>query len=289
LFNNLSFSHRNSTVRGELKMCHVGRIAGVAGLVVIVFALRANAESVFITGHDSDSHGNGQYQRAGYDFLTFGAAATPAQALLRATIKIGYLGNDDGRNLGNAIAESGYTNQTFIDLDNANWETIAFAPGAFDILVIGTGLDQVHTSGSAKLNAAASQFATFFNAGGDLYVNSEQGVGQSFYNFLPTFGASSSAISSSNTFSVTSAGLAIGLTEAIVDADITHDYFTNVDLSKFTVFETYNIAGSPPVAIGFKGSIQNGEFESVPLPAPFIAAGVLLGSLGLRRRSTHQV
>jgi hypothetical protein len=186
---------------------------------------------------------------------------------------------------------SGFTNRTFIDLSvtagAGAWYNIAFNPGAFDILIIGTGQDYVTTAGSAQMNLHAADFATFFNNGGDLYVNSEQGIGQSFYNFLPTFGASSSSISSVGQFTPTAAGLAIGLTNAIVDADITHDFFTNVDLTKFTVFETYNLANNAPVAIGFTGSIQNGQFEAVPLPLPAVAVGVMLGYRGLRRRSAR--
>ncbi|MGD9854405.1 MAG: putative Ig domain-containing protein, partial [Planctomycetaceae bacterium] len=217
----------------------------------------ATGGSLFLTGHDSDDHANGEYQRAGLDFLTFGReAATPAEIALRSEITIGYLGNGNASN--NGAAASGYTARTFIDLDNAAWADTAFS-GDFDILMIGTGGDFVFNSGSAALNAEADRFADFFNDGGGIYVNTDQGsIGQTFYNFLPTFGATQAAVGGSGVYSVTNEGLLIGLTEDIVDRDITHTEYRGVDTNLFRVFETHNQTGDP-VAIGlFQGFIAGG-------------------------------
>jgi hypothetical protein len=248
----------------------------------------SSAGFLFVTGHDSDDHANGEYQQAGLDFLKFGAEATVAQAATRAAVKVGYLGNIDASSFG--AAGSGYTNRTFIDLDLSGWETIAFGTTAgvnnFDILIIGSGADFVLNAGSAALNAQAAGFATYFNNNGGLYVNTDQGLGQSFYNFLPTFGASNNTISASGVFTATAAGLAIGLTEAIVDADITHSYYESVDTSLFTVFETYNsVSTNPAVAIGLRNANIGGGGFSTSVPEPGSAmAGLAAGLVGLTRR-----
>jgi hypothetical protein len=249
--------------------------------------------NLFITGHDTDDHGNEDYMRAGLDYLFFGAAATPAQALTRTTYTVGYLGNSNGGT--SSVSLAGYT-PTFIDLDNASWTTTAFAAGAFDALMIGSGFDFVSSAGSLALNGQASAFASYFNAGGSIFVNTEQGIGQSFYNFLPTFGvAGTNSIGTSGVFSTTAAGLAIGLTEAIVDADITHTTFTGVP-AFFTTFETYNPTGAA-VAIGLRNTtIDNGGFipgdgtSAVPEPSTYglMGAAALLAAVAYRRRAAKK-
>jgi RHS repeat-associated protein len=217
--------------------------------------------SLFVTGHDSDDHSNGAYQRAGLDFVTFGqTASTPDEVAARAQVKVGFLGNNDGTNRG--AAASGYTNRTFIDLDIANWADTAF-DGTFEILIIGTGGDFVTSTGSTRLNAEAARFADYFNDGGGLYVNTDQGtLGQNFYNFLPTFGATQAAQGGTGVYSVTPEGLLIGLTEPVVDADPTHTEYQNVDTTIFRVFETHNQTGDA-VAIGLFGGFIGGGFGGV--------------------------
>ncbi len=264
----------------------------VAASILAAVSQQAEAGFLFVTGHDTDDHANGDYQRAGLDFLSFGTIASGAQIAQRATISVGYLGNGDGSTFGEAT--SGYTDRTFIDLDVAGWENIAFGITAgvnnFDILIIGSGLDFVSAAGSTALNAQAAGFASYFNNDGGLYVNTDQGLGQPFYNFLPTFGASNNSISAVGTFTATPAGLAIGLTEAIVDADITHSFYNGVDTSIFTIFETYDSEpGNPPVAIGLRNAVIGGGGFGTSVPEPGSAlAGVAACLVGLvRRRRAH--
>ncbi len=265
-------------------------IAGLA-LASSVTSIAHAQGGLFITGHDSDDHGNGAYQRAGLDYLFFGALANGAQAATRSTFKVGFLGTSNASASG-AIA-SGYTNRTFINIGTSL--ATAFT-GGYDALIIGTGADYVSSTGSGLLNSAAANFATYFNAGGRLYVNSEQGIGQSFYNFLPPFGVSvGSSISNSGVFTATAAGLLIGLTEAIVDADITHTTFSGVNQNLFTIFETYDVDGSA-VAIGLRnGSIIGGGGPGggfvggiTPVPEPstygMMGALALVGATWMRRR-----
>jgi hypothetical protein len=265
-------------------------IAGLA-LAAAVPSIAHAQGGLFITGHDSDSHANGAYQRAGLDYLFFGSTANIAQAATRSALSIGYLGTSNGTS--NGAAASGYTNRTFINI-NTSLAT-AFTAG-YDALIIGTGLDYISSVGSGLLNSSAASFAAYFNAGGRLYVNSEQGIGQSFYNFLPPFGVSvGSSINNAGVFTATAAGLQIGLTEAIVDADITHTTFSGVDTNLFTIFETFNVDGSA-VALGLRnasiigGGGPGGGFVGgiTPVPEPstygLIGALALVGAVWVRRR-----
>lgn len=266
-------------------------IAGLA-LAIAVPSVSFAQGGLFVTGHDSDDHANGDYQKAGLDYLFFGSTANIAQASTRPTFKIGYLGNSNASNNGAAV--SGYTNRTFVNI--ATDLASAFTSN-YDALMIGTGGDFVSAAGSGLLNSSAASFATYFNAGGRLYVNSEQGLGQSFYNFLPPFGVSvGSSISNAGAFTATPAGLAIGFTESIVDADITHTTFSGVNVSLFTIFETFNVNGSA-VAIGLRngtivggpgGGFVGGDPGITPVPEPstygLMGALVLVGAVFARRR-----
>jgi len=78
-------------------------------------------------------------------------------------------------------------------------------PANFDILVIGSGLDFVYLRlDRAVLNSQAAAFATYFNTQVATFTCiTDQGIGQSFYNFLPTFGATQAAIGVAGQFSPT--------------------------------------------------------------------------------------
>lgn len=257
-----------------------------AAVVPLAAVSTVDAGSLFVTGHDADSHGNSQYIRAGLDYLAYGHAASGAEVTARATKKVAYIGN---YSYAGVVTSAGYTNTTFLNIGSGTW-TSAFATGSgaanvYDILVIGSGLDAFDPSGVTELNAKASQFAAFFNNGGGLFVQTDEGSGQGFYGFIPSFGSTTNnTISHSGSFSTTAAGQAIGLTEAIVDADITHSYYTGVDTSKFTVFETFNGTGDA-VALGIRqAAITGGEIVAVPTPAAAAGGLVLLGGLLARRR-----
>jgi hypothetical protein len=210
---------------------------------------------VLVTGHDAEDHSNVDFISAGLDYLLFGRAARAFEIPFRKGARIGFLGT---KAFGLKILD--YQAATFINVSLAGWDALAFDGVHYDALIVGTGLDFLSTAGSAALNAKRTRFDAYFNQGGALFAMSEQGVGQTYYNFLPAFGtAKQQSIGDiSGRFSVTPAGAAIGLTEAIVDRDLTHTEFLDVD-TLFRVFETFNDDGRP-ITIGANAIIEDGVF-----------------------------
>lgn len=219
---------------------------------------------VFITGHDADFHRNVEFISAGLNYLTLGHSPSGAELPICAGARIAFLGNNPPP----ALAFARYPSATFIDLDNANWETLAFEGLHYDILIVGTFDYYVSGTGSTALNQRRSRFDEYFNKGGGIFAMSEFGHGPTYYDFLPAFGTAMERNIGgvSGRFTATPPGLAIGLTEDIVDRDLTHTEF--LDLSDvFQVFETFN-DDNQAISIGANAAIEDGGF----VPADSVTA-----------------
>lgn len=251
-------------------------------------SMSAQAGNIFITGHDSDEHTNGAYMSAGLDFLLFGTAQSGNRNKTVAHI-------NTFNNAGVSSALSGNYAVTTFSADAAGINSAL--TGGFDAVLVGSGAE---SSANNALLAASGLFTTYFNGGGSVYINTDEGFGQTWFNFVPSFGTTvANTISVSGIFAPTAAGSTIGLTQAIVDADVTHNFFTGVDTSLFTILEVTeqnnaNVPAGQTVALGLRaGVISSSGFGSSgnPVPEPATLALMGLGFAGLamaRRRKAGQ-
>ena len=236
--------------------------------------------SLVITGHDADSHhmmypkgdhqGTEQFITACLDFLVFGKKASPEQIGKRAQVRIAYI----DENMQDVVGfsdyffklVSGYTNPTVFKLREQGWKR-ALDSGAFDVVIVGWSrnfTEAQYLRMMEDLARAKSDFKTFLNRGGNLFV-----MVQGNYAFLPTFGAVVDDMGDEvGQFYVTPAGNNIGLEDNMVNQDPTHHQYKNVDTSIFKIFERSRIPASDgqvnlPLTIGFRGTI-----DSVFIPDP---------------------
>lgn len=251
----------------------------LSAAVGVSLSLGAQAGNIFVTGHDSDEHFNGAYMSAGLDYLLFGTAQAGNRNKTVAFIETF---NSSAGNVSSVLAGS-FTVSTF----SADADGIAGAlGGGFDAVMVGSGNS---STANTNLLAATGLFTTYFNGGGSLYINTDEGFGQNWFNFVPSFGTTvANSISTSGIFTPTAAGTAIGLTQVIVDDDVTHNYFTGVNTALFTAFEltdqnNLNIPVGEVVALGLRsGIISSGGFSSGNgVPEPATLGLMLLGFAGL--------
>ncbi|OUR73295.1 hypothetical protein A9Q78_04005, partial [Methylophaga sp. 41_12_T18] len=183
--------------------------------------------AIFVTGHDSDEHSNIDYINSGLDYLLFGQASTIGE---RTGKTVAVLGDGSSTGFVSGLESDGWTVTYYVD----GHPDITDAFNA-DIVLVESGND---SSLNTQLIALTDNFADYINNGGALYIHTDEGGGQSWYNFVPSFGDTINAsVGGTGVYAVTAAGSTIGLTEPIVDDDPTHSYYTGVDTSLFTIFE----------------------------------------------------
>ena len=146
-----------------------------------------------------------------------------------------------------------------------------------------------------------SQIVDYFNAGGHIWANTSANVPGYYEAFLPPNLLSTTApLSTSSGFYATPEGVAIGLTNVMLNGDQTHNTFTDVP-SVFTVFERLSTVSGVQnssdriISIGLRDGIITGGggagggivTGSTAVPEPFKIVGTMLGgaaALRMRKR-----
>ncbi len=277
----------------------------VAALAISV-AGSVQAGSILMTGHDVLLHGDqfGAGSTVGASFtevaLEYLRGAGTTSEMAKASYDVGLI-RDGGGGASTAVLDD-YGSGSFSTFDIGTVSKDAAGTAAFATFLAGKdavaiashsscGGCALSTTGSDTLNFFATEIATWFNAGGDIFANSGATLA-TYYDFLPPAVATSGPpISGSSGFSATADGLAIGLVDSMLNGRATHNRFTAFD-ADFKIFE---IRGSDEfVTIGIRdaiisdGGIGTGDGGTdggtVPIPGTLFLIGVGLLGLGATRR-----
>ena len=229
----------------------------------------ANAGAIFLTGHDVLSHGN----QNGYD-----------------TIILDYL---RGEGLSNEIAANQYNigltgSGSLSGFGTVTTSSGVFATGAdFSSFLAGIDVLVVGEYSGGFLNTYTTLFTDWFNAGGDIWVDSSNGTA-GYYDWLPAgVAADGPGISESTGFVATTEGAALGITSANVNNSPTHNRFSSW-APAFTVFEEHgNYAGSA-ISIGIQDATltEGGIENNIPEPSTLAMFALGIMGLGFRRIKT---
>jgi hypothetical protein len=271
------------------------------GLVALLSAAGSMALAqggIFVTGHDPDFHADQ------------GANAPGAQSIIQkafdyTTDGIANNGNAIGSILlvtsrlppapGNIDPALGLTASGFATFDMAHagapsgnvfdLSTVNFA--AYDVVVISSDHGGMLTQAELDiLNARSADILTYVNGGGALVAFSESNAGPALtpngghFDYLPFLISSTSFQQQEDGNTLTPFGTGLGLTEPDINGNFSHNIFT--------VTGGMNVVDMNPngdvLSLAFYGTVGPGGVVPEPGVVALLGAGLLTGSLLVRRR-----
>ena len=216
------------------------------GATLTMFCSAGQAGAIFLTGHDPDFHatlgGNTTGARAintaAIGYIMDGAfnpfvATAPKFLFVESTISV-----PGGHTVGmNGIVASGYTQGTSFDRVNASGLDSALnllgQAGGYSGIVIASDFGGILTQAELDiLVARSSDIISFLNAGGGLYAMAESNNGTHLtpnggqFGYLPFIVTSTAFDQSEVGNTVTAFGASLGLTNADVNGNASHNIFT---------------------------------------------------------------
>lgn len=270
----------------------VSAIAGVASALVL--AAPAHAGAVFVTGHDPIWHSG------------FGSNAAGATNLARTGIEYARQGNA-GKFLyieslsapvpsGNAFTASfltsalGYSSSSYDVMGAAQLAALAdFSAtlATYSAIVIASDHGGMLTAAELSfLNGHSSDILAYLNAGGGLYAEAESNATGNIgatprFGFLPFLVSSTDFQSAESGNTVSAFGAGLGLTNADVNGNFSHNYFAST--GGMTAVDYFNGQTDTPLTLAYTGRI--GVTGVVPEPAtPALVLGAALAAAGVLRR-----
>jgi hypothetical protein len=224
----------------------VSTSAMVVGFVVLLGS-GADAGGIFLTGHDPDFHaslggnfvGARNINIAAINFVMdpgFNPYVASAPKFLYVQSNVAPPGGHTNGKAG--IVASGYVEG--VDFDHHDASTLLAAlgqlgvPGGYSAIVVASDFGGILTQAELDiLNNNQAQIAGFLNTGGGLYAmaQSNNGAGLTpgggWFAFIPSVVASVSNDQSEVGFTVTPFGVSLGLTNADVNGNASHNIFTS--------------------------------------------------------------
>lgn len=267
-------------------------LAVVAAGFIGLAAARADAGAIFLTGHDPDFHaslggnltGARNINNAAIDFVTDSAfnpftASAPKFLFVESNISVPG-GHTNGVN---GIVASGYTAGVDFEKHDASdlAAELALLGTKYNAIVIASDFGGILTQAELNiLNANSAQIIAFLNAGGGLYAMAESNNGAHLtpgggqFGFLPFIVSSTNLDQSETGFTVTAFGASLGLTNADINGNASHNVFTGTGGMNIVDMD----AAGRIMSLAVRSQITAGGV--VPLPSAAWTGIAFLGLLG---------
>jgi len=266
-------------------------LCGVAAAVGMFVGAAIGQGSVFVTGHDPDFHahlggnafGARRINQVGVGFIMDPGfnpyVAGGATKFLYVQSRIAPPGGHIDGKLG--IVDSGFVEGVSFDHHDASTLNAALNQlgTVYGGIVVASDFGGILTQAELDiLNGRSLDIFNFVNSGGGIYAMSEgnNGAGLTpnggWFNFVPQFNAAANLNQSENGFTVSALGASLGLTNADVNGNASHNIFTS-----------WNNALAP-VDFDAQGNVMT-LAGRLRIPAPGSALVLALGGvLAARRR-----